>query len=126
MIPARPSVPIPFFAGMLTITPGTPLSLLELIHDQINRDCPGTSCEFQLWPNPTNMAPVWIGSYMSNPRIGNPDNPGALGVKQYGYYLTPMAQPRLYRSSYPGGSTAIGVLQVFSEAPAKLHVEVME
>ena len=52
--------------------------------------------------------------------------PGPLDVTKYAYYLTPMAEPRLYRSSYPGTSTVIGVVQVFSQPPAKLHVEVQE
>ena len=124
-IQARPSVPCPYVAGTVKIEPDKPSSLLELIHDQINRDCPGTSTEFQIAPDPTNMAPVWIGAHMAHSHEGE-NEPGALGVKSFGYSLTPMAQPRIYRSSYPGTSTVIGVVQVYSEAPAKLHVEVQE
>lgn len=126
VIPARPSVPVPYCAGTVTIEPNQPTSLLELIHDQINRDCPGTGVEFQIWPEPTNQAPVWIGAYMANPRLGDSADPGKLSIKHFGFYLTPMADPRIYHASYPGTGTPIGVVQVFSQAPAKLHVEIIE
>jgi len=117
-IPPRPSVPTPYVAGTVSIPANQPSSLLDLIQQQISRDCPGTSVEFLLWPDPCNQAPIWVGAFMQIP--------GPLDVTQYAYYLTPMAEPRLYRSSYPGTSTVIGVVQVFSQPPAKLHVEVQE
>lgn len=117
-IQPRPSVPAPYIAGMLTLTPHVPHNLLELIHEQTGLDCPGTSTEFRIWANPTNLAPIWIGAFM--PKTGS------LSVHQYAYNLTPMQQPMVYRSSYPGTQTPIGVMQVFSEAPAKLHIEVIE
>ena len=129
-IPPRPSVPPPYIAGLVRLPINKPVSLLELIHEQINRDCPGTSVEFMIWPNPTNQAPIYIGSHMAHrydPDYGDSEMPGKLDFEHFAYYLTPMSPPRIYRSSYPGTSTAIGVIQVFSQAPnSKLHVEVME
>lgn len=116
--PPRPSVPPPFVAGTVEVPADQPVSLLDLIHQYISRDCPGTSSEFMIWPEPTNQAPVWIGAHMQLP--------GKLGTQSFGYYLTPMSDPRVYRSSYPGGSTVIGVVQVYSQPPARLHVEVQE
>ncbi|HEY6373458.1 MAG TPA: hypothetical protein VIX37_22975 [Candidatus Sulfotelmatobacter sp.] len=118
VIPPRPSVPTPFVSGTVDIPPDRPVSLLDLIHEQISRNCPGTSTEFQIWPEPTNVAPVWIGAFMQIP--------GRLSITSFGYILTPMASPRIYRSSYPGTSTVIGVIQVYSQPPAKLHIEVQE
>jgi hypothetical protein len=89
-----------------------------MIHDQLGLDCPGTSTEFRIWASPTNMAPIWVGAFM--PKVG------PLSVHQYAYNLTPMQEPTVYRSSYPGTQTPIGAIQVFSEATAKLHVEVIE
>lgn len=118
MIPGRPSVPTSFVSGSVTIPANQPVSLLDLIQQQISRDCPGTSTEFQIWPDPTNQAPVWIGAFMQVP--------GKVTTSSFGYYLTPQAAPRIYRSSYPGTSTVIGVIQVYSEPAAILHVEVQE
>lgn len=117
-ISPRPSVPTPYVAGTIAIPPNQPVSLLALIQDQIAPDCPGTSVEFLLYADPTNVAPVWVGAAS---RLG-----GAVNTVQSAYNLTPMGEPRLYRSGYPGTSTAIGVVQVLSQAPAKLHVEVQE
>lgn len=128
VFPPRPSVPPPYVAGTVDIPANRPVSLLRLIQDQINRDAPGTSVEFMIWPNPENQAPIWIGAAMAhayNPAGGDSSLPGPLDFESYGYFLTPMGQPRVYHSTYPGASTAIGVLQVFSQAPAKLHVEVV-
>lgn len=117
-ISPRPSVPPPYVGGMLTIAPNTVFNLLTLIQQQIEWDCPGTSVEFLIWADPTNMAPVYFGS---SGRLS-----GKLSTTHYAFQLTPMAEPRLYRSSYPGNQTAIGRLEVFSQAPAKIHVEVVE
>lgn len=115
--PARPSVPAPYIAGRLELEPGKPHNLIDLIHDQLGLDCPGTSTEFRIRAHPTNMAPIWIGAFMPKP--------GALSIHQFADTLSPM-QERVYRSSYPGTQTPIGVIQVFSEASAKLTVEVIE
>ena len=130
IIPARPSVPPPYVAGTVKLPAGEAVSLLELIHEQINRDCPGTSVEFVISSHQGNQAPVYIGAHMAHAYDedgGDSDKPGKLDHEHYGYLLSPMAQPRVYRSSYPGTSTAIGVVEVYSQAPgAKLNVEVME
>jgi len=116
--PPRPSVPAPYISGRLTLTPGAPQNLIDLIKNQLGLDCPGTSTEFRMWANPTNMAPIWCGAFMPGA--------GPLSVEQYAYSLSPMQDPIVYRSSYPGTQTPVGMMQVFSEAPAKLHVEVIE
>ena len=116
--PPRPSVPCPFVCGSVDVPANQAVSLLSLIQNQVTRDCPGTSTQFTLSASPTNMAPVWLGAFM---QIA-----GALTIKSFGSFLTPMGEPRIYRSSYPGTQTPIGLIQVFSEAPAKLHIEVVE
>lgn len=132
LVPARPSVPVPFAAGTLTLPAGQPVGLLDLIHQQINRDVPGTSTQFTIEADPCNQAPVYLGAYMGNPLQANPTQPsnegrpGALSASNYGRSLTFERGPIVYRSSYPGTQTPIGVLQVFSEAAAKIHVEVVE
>ena len=132
LVPARPSVPVPFAAGTLRVPAGQPVGLLDLIHQQINRDVPGTSTQFTIESDPCNLAPVYFGAFMGNPlqqdstEPSNEARPGALSPLNYGRMLTPMGEPITYRSSYPGTQTPIGVLQVFSEAPAKIHVEVVE
>jgi hypothetical protein len=103
---------------MLTLTPGVPHNLLDLIHATLGLDCPGTSTEFRIWAHPTNLAPVWLGCYMPKP--------GALSVHQYAYTLTPMQEPIVYRSSYPGTQTPIGRMQLFSETECRVHIEVVE
>jgi hypothetical protein len=56
----------------------------------------------------------------------NKARPGELNAQNFGFFITPQGDPRVYRSTYPGGSNGIGNIQVFSEAPAKIHVEVYE
>lgn len=154
VIPARPSVPCPFAAGTLEVPPGESVGLLDLIHQEINRDVPGTSTQFTISSDPTNQAPVYFGAFMGNPlqKHGpqsiwdggqsiwdngqsewdidysppNEPRPGKLTYKNYGWLLTPQGEPLKFHSSYPGTQTPIGVLQVFSEAPAKIHIVVVE
>ena len=114
MFPPRPSVPTPYFAGTISVPAGKVSGVLELIH-QVNPNVPGTSVEFRIQGDPTNVAPVFIGQ-------GTPDLP--ISCTNYGGVLTPMGEARRYRASYPGTGTPQGLMQVFSEAPAKLHVEV--
>jgi hypothetical protein len=150
----HPSVPIPYAAGVVELLGGVVENLLQLIWEQINRDVPGTSVELRVMAAPTNLAPVFIGAAMSKPlqKFGaqsiwddglsiwdngesqwdqqftpaNDPNPGKLSPKTFGSQITPLGEPRVYRSTYPGGSNGIGNLQVFSEPPAKLHVEIYE
>ena len=118
VIPPRPSVPAPYIAGRLTLEPGKPHNLIDLIHEQLGLDAPGSSTEFRIWANPSNKAPIWVGAYM--PKTG------PLSVHQYAYSLTPMQEPIVYRSSYPGTQTPVGRLQLFSEVECKIHVEIVE
>lgn len=132
LVPARPSVPLPFAAGTLKVPAGAPVALLDLIHAQINRDVPGTSTQLKIQSDPCNVAPVYFGCYMGNPlqasasEPANASRPGPLSAQNYGFFLTPMGEPIDFRSSFPGTQSPIGVLQVFSEAPAKIHVTVVE
>ena len=132
LVPARPSVPVPFAEGTLRIPAGQPVALLDLIHQQINRDVPGTSTQFTISSDPCNVAPIYLGAFMGNPlqqdetEPANAARPGALSATNYGRLLTAQGDPIVYRSSYPGTQSPIGVLQVFSEAPAKIHIEVVE
>src|SRR5215475_5662777 len=67
LVPPRPSVPCPFAAGTISIFGGQVRSLLDLIHEQINRDVPGTSTQFNITADPSNVAPVYLGAFMGNP-----------------------------------------------------------
>jgi hypothetical protein len=113
-----PSVPTPYVAGTISLAAGTPKGVLELIHQQLNPHCPGTSVEFRIQGDPSNITPVFVG-------IQSPDA-GPVSCTNYGYALTPTGEARRYRASYPGTGTPQGVMQVFSEAAALLHVEVNE
>lgn len=127
--PPRPSVPIPYCAGTIKLEAGKVRGVLELIHEQINRNCPGTSVEFRISADPSNQAPVFLGQqnlgFIDSNGGGNGGD-GSLGCDNYGAILTPMGEERRYRASYPGTGTPQGVLQAFSEADAKLHIEVNE
>lgn len=118
MSPSRPSIPTPYVAGTISVPAGVVSGILRLIWDQLNPNCPGTGVEFRVSPDATNTTPVFIGQ--SSPG-GKP-----LSCNNYGAILTPMGEERRYRASYPGTGTPQGVMQVFSEAAAKLHVEVNE
>lgn len=110
-----PSVPTAYVAGTITVPAGKPVGVLQLIQQQLNPNCPGTSVEFRIQADASNVAPVFIGQ-------GTPGNP--VSCSNNGGSLTPMGPYRKYRASYPGSGTPQGEMQVFSEAPAKLHVEV--
>lgn len=112
MLPPRPSVPIPYFAGTISVPAGKVMGVLALIWE-VCPNVPGTSVEFRISGDPSNEAPVFIGS-------------GDVSCDNYGGILTPMGEERRYRGTYPGHGTPQGVMQVYSEAPAKLHVEVNE
>jgi hypothetical protein len=132
IVPPRPSVPVPFAAGTVKVPAGAPMSLLDLIHQQINRDVPGTSTQLTISADPCNQTPVYLGAFMGNPlqqdesEPSNAGRPGPLSATNYGQMLSPMGEPIEYRSSYPGTQSPIGVLQVFSEAAAKIHIVVVE
>lgn len=110
-----PSVPTAYVAGTITVPAGKAVGVLQLIQQQLNPNCPGTSVEFRIEADAGNVAPVFIGQ-------GSPDQP--VSCDNYGGQLAPMGGRRKYRASYPGSGTPQGEMQVFSEAPAKLHVEV--
>lgn len=126
--PPRPSVPPPYVGGTVILPTNLVVNLIDLIHLQINKDAPGTSTEFMISADANNQAPVYVGSAAGNaynPAGGSNFTP--LSIVSFSYMLTPTACPRVYRSSYPGGSTPIGILQVLSQAPgAILHIEAME
>lgn len=115
-LPPSPSVPAPYVAGTISVPAGKVSGVLELIHQQLKRNCPGTSVEFRISADPSNAVPVFIGQ-------GIPDG-DPLSCTNYGAILTPMGEERRYRASYPGTGTPQGMMQVFAEADAKLHVEV--
>lgn len=115
MVP-QPSVPVPYVAGTITVPVGQAVGVLQLIHQQINPHCPGTSVEFRISADPGNQVPVFIGGGQV---IGNEP----VSCTNYGAVLTP-GEERRYRASYPGTGTPQGLMQVFAEAAAKLHVEV--
>ena len=116
--PPRPSVPTPYVAGTISLAAGQTAGVLQLIWEQLNPNCPGTSVEFRISADPSNVAPVLLGQSV----------PGSdpLSCTNYGAMLTPLGEERRYRGTYPGHGTPQGVMQVFSEAPAKLHIEVNE
>lgn len=120
--PPRPSVPVPYVAGTISLQAGVVSGVLQLIWDQLNPNCPGTSVEFRISADPSNTTPVFIGQA----QLGTNGGGEPLGCNNYGAILTPMGEERRYRGTYPGHGTPQGVQQVFSEAPAKLHVEVVE
>jgi hypothetical protein len=111
----QPSVPVPYVSGTITIPAGKAVGVLQLIHEQINPHCPGTSVEFRISADPSNVSPIFIGQIMGNQ---------PLSCTNYGAMLTPMGGERRYRAVYPGTGTPQGMMQVFAEAQAKAHVEV--
>lgn len=111
-----PSVPAPYVGGTITLAPGVVTNLLDLIQNNLQRNCPGSATELQLWADASNFGAINVGSYS---QLG-----GALSVDNYAYQLTPASGPRIYRSTYPGSSVPIGDLQVMAASAAKLHVEV--
>lgn len=110
-LPPNPSVPCAYVSGTITVPAGKSVGVLELIWEQLKHNCPGTSVEFRISADPTNTVPVFIGT-------------GQVSCSNYGSTLTPMTGERHYRASYPGTGTPQGLMQVFAEAEAKLHIEV--
>jgi len=111
-----PSIPAPYVSGIVDLQPGVVLNLLELIQNKLQKNCPGSATELQLWADFSNLGAISVGSYN---QLGGP-----LTSTNCAYRLTPTGGPRIYRSTYPGGSVPIGDLQVLAANPAKLHVEV--
>ena len=114
-LPPTPSIPAPYVAGDVKVPANKVSGILELIWESLKLNCPGTSVEFRIKADPTNLAPVFIGQ--SN-------NGMPLSCTNYGAALTPMGEERVYCASYPGTGTPQSFIQLFSEAPAKIHVEV--
>ena len=114
-LPPTPSIPAPYVAGDVKVPANKVSGILELIWESLKINCPGTSVEFRISADAGNLAPVFIGQ--SN-------NGMPLSCSNYGAMLTPLGEERRYRASYPGTGTPQGFIQVFSEAAAKIHVEV--
>lgn len=110
--PVTPTVPAPYVGGTVFVTAGQVANLLLLIQTQLSPNCPGSSAQFSL----STEDSIFIGAASM---IGGP-----LSDTNYAYELTPTNSPRIYRSSFPGNSTPVGELQVFSTAGGELHVEV--
>jgi hypothetical protein len=116
MTPSRnQAIPCAYIAGTINVTAGSVQNLLTLIQAQLTPDCPGAAAEFQIQADTANTGTVEFGAASSIA--------GALSATNYGYSLAANAI-RLYRSTYPGASSPIGDVQVFSAAAAILHVEV--
>jgi|SRR5215472_925993 len=111
-----PSIPAPYVSGVIDLPPGVVSNLLELIQNKLQKNCPGSATELQLWADFSNFGSIIVGSYS---QLG-----GLLTNTNCAYRLTPTSGPRIYRSTYPGSSVPIGDLQVLAANPARLHVEV--
>lgn len=111
-----PSIPAPYVGGSIDLVPGVVSNLLELIQNKLQKNCPGSATELQLWADSGNFGSIIVGSYS---QIGGP-----VTATNYAYKLTPTSGPRIYRSTYPGSSVPIGDLQVLAASAATLHVEV--
>lgn len=109
---ATPSIPAPYVGGSILVPAGEPTSLLTLIQQQLQPNCPGSSHELVLSADDA----VFFGSASA---IGGP-----LSDANYAFQLAPGGEPRIYRSSFPGNSTPLADLQVFAAAEAVVHVEV--
>lgn len=111
-----PSIPAPYVGGTIDLEPGVVSNLLDLIQNKLQKNCPGSATELQLWADGGNFGSIMVGSYS---QLGGP-----ISGTNYAYRLTPTSGPRIYRSTYPGSSVPIGDLQVLSPGATKLHVEV--
>lgn len=110
------SIPAPYVAGRITLTPNVVANVLDLIQAQLAYNCPGAASEFMIAADASNTGSVNVGA------AGQLSGP--LSVTNYAYRLTPTGTPRFYRASYPGNYTPLGELQVLATSPAILHVEV--
>lgn len=111
-----PSIPAPYVGGTIDLDPGVVSNLLDLIQTRLQKNCPGSATELQLWADGANFGAISVGSASQLA--------GPLSDTNYAYKLTPTSGPRIYRSTYPGASVPIGDLQVLAASAAKLHVEV--
>lgn len=111
--PNVPSIPAPYVPGTVEVPAGQVWSLLYLIQQQLSPNCPGTSASFAI---SVSSGTVYVGG--ASP-IG-----GALSEENYAYELNAGDPPVRYQSSYPGGNTPVGELQVLAKGNAQLHVEV--
>ena len=111
-----PSIPAPYVGGLIQLQAGVVTNLLEAIQSQLQRNCPGSASELQLWADASNFGSILIGSAS---QIGGP-----VTTDNCAYRLTPTSGPRVYRSTFPGNSVPIGDLQVLAMNAARLHVEV--
>lgn len=111
-----PSIPAPYVSGVIDLDPGVVQNLLDLIQNKLQKNCPGSATELQLWADASNFGSISVGAYS---QLGGP-----LTATNCAYTLTPTGGPRIYRSTYPGSSVPIGDLQVLAASAAKLHVEV--
>jgi hypothetical protein len=109
------AVPVPYVAGTLTVPANTVMNVLALIQAQLAPNCPGTAVEFQINADATNTGNVYVGAAS---QFG-----GAVSASNWAYQLTPGGEARGYRSTYPGTNTPLGEIEVFSPAPAILHIE---
>jgi len=114
--PAVPQIPAPYVPGSVFVPAGAVSNLLALIQQQLSPNCPGTAVEFLIAADTTNAGSILVGGASS---LGGP-----LTQDNYAYELTPTSPPRIYRSTYPGGNTPVGELQVLAPAGGYLHVEV--
>lgn len=111
-----PSIPAPYVGGTIELEPGVVSNLLDLIQNKLQKNCPGSAAELQLWADSGNFGAISVGSAS---QLG-----GALSANNYAYQLTPTSGPRIYRSTFPGSSVPIGDLQVLAQSGGKLHIEV--
>ena len=111
--PNVPSIPAPYVPGAVDVPAGQVWSLLYLIQKQLSPNCPGTSASFTI---SAEGGTVYVGGASA---IGGP-----LSATNYAYKLEDGDPPVRYQSSYPGGSTPVGELQVLATGGATLHVEV--
>jgi hypothetical protein len=111
----NPSIPVGYVAGTLILPLNAPLSLLLLIQNQLEPDCPGSATELQLIAGAGSQ--LYFGAAS---RVGGPLSP-----TNYAYQLQP-GFARLYRSTYPGNSVPLGELQVYAagNSATYLYVEV--
>jgi hypothetical protein len=110
------AVPASYVAGTINLPANIVFNLLELIQQQVNRNCPGSATEFVIAADPLNTGSVIVGA-------ASPIS-GPLSATNYSFKLAPTSPPRVYRSTYPGNSTPLGELQVMALNPATIHIEV--
>lgn len=112
----NPMNPPSYIAGTITISAGqagTPQSLLTLIQNQLNPNCPGSGMEVNLQTDDSGALFVGVANKI-----------GALSNTNYGYQLGAGGVSRTYRTSFPGASSPVGSLQVLMNSAGTFHVEV--